>query len=481
MKLIAMICPTCGASVEADEYSTSVDCKYCNTHIVVQKKFDNYHDERLRKAELFIREHKDYKQAKSSYEMVKNSDPKDPRPWIGLVRCLTRDFTEKMYIAPENYAPFWLDRMEENLLFYFSKYEQLENKKETLQAIKEHFDKYIEDNKKEFEELSSKYPEEEKNSVATYDTTISSANKVISHEDIKKIIEEMKKTIDRYKAIGEIEAKRNFNFDYDDEEYYFKDNESKITFNVNFTDSTESKIDDYDNFMDVFDKRLREIKYIYVSFNLNYQIKLPATPTKEKVYDSSYQTIILTIYENKFDIETRLKSEDRKVDNIYNLIKKVVTESPIKYDNIIKKRGLIQMFLGISFTLVPSIIIIALILALNESFRDSIMSYAYLFPFISLGASFALSAPVMVRMSMLYKSIIPEQKYAGYRDHKSVYTDDVESFVSKSEVTIGKNYKNLEIRNTIKKMIDFSKKIILPELGFLVIASIIVFVISLNY
>lgn len=87
----------------------------------------------------------------------------------------------------------------------------------------------------------------------------------------------------------------------------------------------------------------------------------------------------------------------------------------------------------------------------------------------------------MVRMAMLYKSIILEQKYAGYKDHKSVYTDDVESFISKSEVTIGKNYKNLEIRKSIQKMLDFSKKIILPELGLLVIASVIVFIISLNY
>ena len=480
MKLIAMVCPQCGAAVEADEYSTSVNCKFCNMNIVIQQKSNNYHDESLKKAELFIREHKDYKKAKSTFEMVKNSDPRDPRPWIGLIRCLTRDFTEKMYIAPENYAPFWLDRMEENLLFYFSKYEQLEKKQDTLQAIKVHFDKYVEDNRKEFEELASKFPEE-KSSVATYDTTISSVNKVISSEDIKKIIEEMKKTIDRYKAIGELEAKRNFNFDYDDEEYYFKDNESKITFHVNFTDSTESKIDDYDTFMDIFEKRLKEIKYIYVSFNLNYQVKLPATPTKEKIYDSTYQTITLTIYENKFDIETRLKSEDRKVDNIYNLIKKIVNDSPTKYDNIIKKRGLIQMFLGISYTLVPSIVLTALILIINESIRDTIMNYAYLYPFISLGISFALSSPVMVRMTMLYKSIIPEQKYAGYKDHKSVYTDDVESFISKSEVTIGKNYKNLEIRKSIQKMLDFSKKIILPELGLLVIVSIIVFIISLNY
>ena len=176
-----------------------------------------------------------------------------------------------------------------------------------------------------------------------------------------------------------------------------------------------------------------------------------------------------------------MKSEDRKVDNIYNLIKKIVNESPTKYDNIIKKRGLIQMFLGISYTLVPSILLTALMLVINESIRDTIMNYAYLYPFISLGISFALSSPVMVRMTMLYKSIIPEQKYAGYKDHKSVYTDDVESFISKSEVTIGKNYKNLEIRKSIQKMLDFSKKIILPELGLLVIVSIIVFIISLNY
>ena len=482
MKLVSVKCPSCGAVVEVDEYSRSFQCKHCGVSTVIEKDSynTNYNDERLQKIELMIREHKNYKDAKSKFKFMIDSDPRDPRPWLGLVRCLTCDFTEKLYISPENFPPIWLDRMEENINYYFSKYEQLENKQETLQSIKGYLDEYIQNNRNEYEELLKKYPEEAKQEVATYDTTIKAANRIISNEDLKLIFEEMHKTLQKYMAISVAEKKRNEKYDYDDQESTFIDNDSRMTFNVDFTDSTESKIDNYDEFMNVFNTRLHELKHVYVSYRLSYWIKKPKTPTKEKISDIESQSITLTIYKDKFEIETSLKSEDRKLDNIYNLIKKIVTSSPVKYDKLIKKRGMLQLLIGITFCLIPAMVVSLLLLA-NESLRETVYEYAYLYPLMCFGIAFAMSGLVFVRLSSMYKSIIPEQKYAGHsKDYKSIYVDDVEDFTKKSEVIIGANYKNLEIRKSLNNMISTCKKIILPELLVVGVISVVIYIISMN-
>ena len=482
MKLVPVKCPSCGAVVEVDEYSRSFQCKHCGVSTVIEKDSYNYNynDDRLEKTEIMIKEHKDYKGAKLRFQTMIDTDPKDPRPWLGLIRCLTCDFTEKLYIAPENYPPIWLGHMEENINYIFSKYEQLENKQEALESIRTYLNDYIQNNKNEYEDLKAKFPEEEKQEVATYDTTIKAANRIIANTDIRKIFEEMYKTLQKYQAISAVEKKRNEKYDSDDQEASFIDESSKMTFEVNFTDSTESRLDNYDEFMNVFDTRLKEIKSIYVSYSLNYSVRKPKTPTKEKIYNYENQSIHLLIYPDKFEIETKLKSDDRKLDNIYNLIRNIVTSSPVKYDKLIKKRSLYQILIGISFCLIPSTILCLVLLA-NESLRESIFEYAYLFPLMCLGIAFAMSSLVFIKLSSMYKSIIPDQRYAGLsKDMKSTYVDDVDDFTKKSEVIIGKNYKNLEIRKSLNDMISLCKKLILPELGGVGIVSIIIYYISMN-
>ena len=58
-----------------------------------------------------------------------------------------------------------------------------------------------------------------------------------------------------------------------------------------------------------------------------------------------------------------------------------------------------------------------------------------------------------------------------------MYKDDIEEFTRQSEVLIGKNTHNLEIRNKIKGKKDRTKKIILIEIAILAVASVVVFLI----
>ena len=77
-------------------------------------------------------------------------------------------------------------------------------------------------------------------------------------------------------------------------------------------------------------------------------------------------------------------------------------------------------------------------------------------------------------MKILYKTLIPSGKYSHYNTstHKSVYVDDVESFISENEVQIGKNANNGKKRAIIEKIYKVTKIVVLIQ----IVLSILFFV-----
>ena len=75
-----------------------------------------------------------------------------------------------------------------------------------------------------------------------------------------------------------------------------------------------------------------------------------------------------------------------------------------------------------------------------------------------------------------YKDIVPDKKYVGYSNGKSVYKDDVENFTNKNEVLIGKNAHNIEKREKIKETYEKYKKMIPIELLITLVISVVVII-----
>jgi hypothetical protein len=477
MKLISMICPGCGATVEVDEYSKSFYCKYCNVTTIIEKDSynTNYNDESIQKAEMFISKHQNYKEAKSKYEYVNQVDPNDPRAVLGLLRCATRDLQEKLYVEVEGETPIWLPGMEERVKSIFSKYEQIEKKQEALRYARSVYEKYLEQNRQEYETLKEKYPEEKVEEYNNYDSTIKAENKIISSEDIKNIVDEMNSLIIKYNKIDEALKKKNEFFDYKEKENPFNDSKCKLSFHVNMHDNTESDIDNYDQFMEIYTNRLSEIKSIWIKFTFNYSVVYPG---KEVQY--IYQDIDLNVYEDRIKIETKINSTDHRLDYLYNMIRQMVLNAPERYDAIIKKRTFIMSKVGLAYGLIPSILLCLLSCA-SESIRLVYMTTYVLFPIATIMLGFAIGITVsFFIMGKLYATLIPEKKYAGYdKKYGSVYTDNVEDYINTSEVLIGKNINNKNKRDKIKSMYEQSSKLILIELAIVAIISIVL--IGLGY
>ena len=477
MKLISMICPSCGAKVEVDEYSKSFTCKYCNVTTIIEKDYlnTNYNDDRIQKAEMYIDQHQNYEEAKSIYRSINESDPNDPRALLGLLRCATRDLQEKIYVEIENDSPIWLPGMEARVKDIFERYEKVEKKPEALNYARGVYENYMKTNKEEYAALLEKYPKEEVEEYTKYDTTIKAENKIISSEDVKNIIESMNNLIIKYKKIDDALEKKNEFFDYKEKEKIFEDNGCKIKYTIDFHDNTESSIDDYDQFLEIYTNRLREIKYVWVYFTFNYIIKYPG---KDNEYH--YQKINLYIHEHKVNIETDIDSQDHTLDTIYNKIKQMVLTAPPKYDDIIKKRTFIMSKVGLSYGLIPSTILCLLTCA-SESIRIAYMTTYVLFPIATILLGFAIGVTIsFFIMNKLYETLLPEKKYAGYdKNYGNIYTDNVEDYINSSEVLIGKNVDNKYKRDKIKEMNEKSKGLLLIE--FAVVGLISVILIGLGF
>ena len=93
----------------------------------------------------------------------------------------------------------------------------------------------------------------------------------------------------------------------------------KVT--VDFYDNTNITFDNYDNFMGIFYSRIDEIKTMDVHYTLSYTVITPEPNRSRNFYSQSIQ---MHINENKLDITLNLKSEDPKLDEVYNLIKNKV-------------------------------------------------------------------------------------------------------------------------------------------------------------
>lgn len=304
-----------------------------------------------------------------------------------------------------------------------------------------------------------------------YSDTIKVANKIISYDDLFEIFSKMQEKLIYWQKINSSEEMQNRMLDYKYQNWSFKDSGSKLHFDVNFYDDTSIKFDNYNNFMSVFNSRLDEIKNIYLYFNLNYSVEHEGQ--NHQWYN---QHINMNIYEEKMDIDVSLSSDDKKLDDIYDLIKSKILNAPQKYDDVIKKKSSITTIVGLAIGFIPALILSTLLIFVPTVRHIFAISYV-LYPICSLILAFVIGGTIgSAKLDVLYKNIVPEKKYAGYdsTNYKSIYKDDIDKYVGTSEILIGKNVNNLQCRKSIIDYRDKYKKYIPYEVGVMLLISIIV-------
>ena len=310
-----------------------------------------------------------------------------------------------------------------------------------------------------------------------YNDTIKAENKIISSDDLTQIFQLMGETLKKYLKTSQDEEKQNRMLDTPYQNYTFKDEGSRMKVIVDFYDNTNITFDNYDNFMGIFYSRIDEIKTMDVYYTLSYTVITPEPNRSRNFYSQSIQ---MHINENKLDITLNLKSEDPKLDEVYNLIKNKVLSAPEKYDDVIRRKSKITNTVTFGVGLIPGMVIAALLLfvpVVNNMFFKGYVVYPIVAVFLAymIGSMFSSS-----KLDKYYNPIMPNKKYAGYdsTNYKSIYKDDIDSFVGTSEILIGKKVNNLENRRMIRTEYEKYKALIPKELIALLVATVIVIIIG---
>ncbi len=303
-----------------------------------------------------------------------------------------------------------------------------------------------------------------------YDDTITVANKIIIDKDLLEIFQLMNDELEENRKIANQEKIENENCDIAEQHWTTKDLDAKYECTFNFHDDTSIKVDTYSDLLSLFQNRQREIKDMWVHYHYYYYLK------DGRDIDYISQSISMNISEDKMQIDVKLSSADDKMNQIYQLIKDKILKAPTRYSRIIRKRSFISYKIFFAFGLIPSLIICTLLLFI-PTVREIFSSSYILYPISVLFLGFFIGSLFMgSKLHGLYSTLIPEQKYIGYDNNKrkSIYKDDINDFLSKGEIIIGKNTNNIKKRKEIIKLEKKYNGYIPIELFILGVISIVV-------
>ena len=306
-----------------------------------------------------------------------------------------------------------------------------------------------------------------------YNDTIKVANKIITDTDLLRIFEKMNEEVLENQKICRQETIENQKYEREYQHWTTKDFDGSLKCVVNFYDDTSITFDNYNNFISIFNSRLHEIKDMNIYYHYLYSIQ----HGKDINYIS--QSINMYIYEYKLNIDVNLSSADKKMNDIYELIKDIILRAPEKYDRIVKNKNSITNKVTFALGIIPGIVICTL-LCFIPTIRYIYSESYVVYPIVVILLGFALGGLIFGgKLDELYSTIIPNKKYAGYdsTNHKSIYKDDIDDFIQKGEIIIGKNIDNIKNRKEIEELeIKYSKYIPIELIIILVLSLLMILI-----
>lgn len=308
-----------------------------------------------------------------------------------------------------------------------------------------------------------------------YNESINTNNKIISTDLILNIFGRMNEIIKSFtlKANKEEQIYNSLSFENQlNMKREFSNFISDFSFTVDFYDSTNITINNYESFMGIFNSRLHEIKSIISNFSISY------FDINNKNCSNS---INLMIYENSFDIRVAIDNSNNQMSELFNYIKTSIYEAPEKYDFVMKNKSKICFSYTFALGSIVAIILSTILVCMPPVFSVLTSGYWMLFPVCCLILGYFFGILLFSgSISSLYKNIDMEKIYDGYDPNtfESKYKSDKHSYINSSEVIIGKNIDNLANRNKIKDLYYDKKKYIKFELIAIVVITLILLLIQ---
>ena len=299
------------------------------------------------------------------------------------------------------------------------------------------------------------------------DRRLEITGKIISVEQMIKVAEYLEETKGNYDRLIKADKEKNNDVYIDKGDYhYYSTYNPKLEYEIRYTDGRETTTQD----IYVFKDALNEPRYIK-SVNMQIYIKYKDNQMGEET--NHEMSLYLTIRDDSIYFTTSDENMDQEAYNFNSYVRGILEEGPDHYDYIAKKRRWIKLIIGTGLGSILSFILFFVSLYLKSTEVETIVTL-YKTPFLlnMLGWVIAVAFGTFFTtpiMSGLYHEI--DHSLSSYS--KEWAKKKEESYKEANEILIGENVNNLEKRETIKKLYNMAKPLVLIHLGFSMIVLVV--------
>ena len=290
-------------------------------------------------------------------------------------------------------------------------------------------------------------------------------NKIIPIETIIEVANYLEDQKEEYNKLFKKDEQKNKNLKYNEQVYEYKGQNPKIEYTIRFKDGKEITEPDYNWFIGMLNN-LKSIEHITIYSSISYSSNF-----KDKEhYEYMYLHTWLHFYEESASIRVDGTNMEKQVYKNHSYLRGIIENNEDRYNKTVKNRKLRVQSFCLSIGFVLSYIIYLILNGMKTELPEILLQiinnkYGIIVGqwFIAILTGNILGFPIMIA---LYRSIVPKAKYSHYSrsSHKAVYVDNVEDYISKNEVQIGKFANNGKNRAAIEKIYKITSKIVLVQL-----------------
>ena len=300
-------------------------------------------------------------------------------------------------------------------------------------------------------------------------------NKQIPLKSIIQIANNLEEYKEKYDKIFQSEEEKNKNLSYIEKRYEHEHGSTKISYAIEYRNGKSIKEDDYNWFIDNL-KNANEIKCIGIYMWIGFD-----KPEYGERRNSNFNKIYVYLYfrENEASIQIDTVHQEQEAHSLYSEIMDILENNEERYNKTIKNRAIRTQCFTITVGIILSYIIYAVLKINVDKLPEvitNIVNNKYAIVFGQWIIAILLGNFVADWfISMIYKPLVPEKRYAGYNysSHKSIYRDNVEDYVAHSEVHFGKYADAEDRRLKIEKIYKVSRICLLVQL----VISVVLFLI----
>lgn len=304
------------------------------------------------------------------------------------------------------------------------------------------------------------------------DRRLEITGKIVTVEQIEKVADYLLETKNNYDRLIKEDKQKNQDAYITHGDYnYYTNYMPKLEYEINYEDGRSTKTEDIYVFKDAL-KEPRYLKSINMQFYLKYSDNQMGEETKHDM------SLYLTIRTDSIYFSTSDEHMEKEAYNFNSYIRGILEEGPDHYDFIAKKKRWIKLIVGTGFGSILSVIAFFIGLYLKSTEMETIVTL-FKTPFLltMLGWTIAVAFGTFCTtpiMSSLYHEI--DKSLNSFS--KEWQKKKIENYKEANEILIGENVNNLEKRETIKKIYNIAKPLVLLHLGFSMVVLVVLSVIG---